>query len=94
MQRPFRIVTTMALLGFAAGPHAHENPAAHASGIAPWLPHSHGVLEGFAVMLLIVGVCSLLLVALKQIREARWQRARRAVPVVIIRPGLRVFRAR
>lgn len=94
MPRPFPIAATMALFGITAGPYAHENPAAHADGIAAWLPHGHGAIESIAVMVLIGGACSLVLLALKQAREARWKRARQTVPVVIIRPGLRLFRSR
>lgn len=94
MQRLIRIATTMAMPGITTASVAHDHPAAHAHGIAVALPHGHGAFESLAVMMLIAGACTLVFVALKQARAARLKRARQAVPVVIIRPGLRLFRDR
>lgn len=94
MQRLIRIAATAAVLATTTASVAHDNPAAHSHGIAAALPHSHGALESVAVMMLVAGACTLVLVALKRTREARLKRARQAVPVVLIRPGLRLFRDR
>ncbi len=94
MQRLIRIATTTAVLGITTASVAHDHPAAHSHGIAAALPHGHGALASLAVMMLIAGACALVLVALKQAREARLKRAKQAVPVVFIRPGLSLFRDR
>lgn len=94
MQSLIRIPMIAAVLAGPTAAYAHGNPADHVHGGAAWLPHDHGAIESFAVMMLLAGIGALVLVALKQVREARLRRARQAIPVVIIRPGLRLFRDR
>ncbi len=94
MKRLIRIVTMTAVSGITTASVAHDHPTAHAHGIAAALPHGHGAFESLAVMMLFAGACTLVFVALKQARGARLKRARQAVPVAIIRPGLRLFRDR
>lgn len=84
MQRSIRITTAVAAFGTTAASYAHDHPVAHA----------HGVLENLVIMMLIASAGMLVLVALKQARAAQRKRARQAIPVVIIRPGLRLFRDR
>lgn len=84
MQITSRIAMTLAALGTAASSHAHDNP----------ITHTHGASGTLLALALIAGACTLAVVALQQARAAQRKRARQAIPVVILRPGLRLFRDR
>ena len=84
MQGFIRITTALAAAAIAASAHAHDSPIAHA----------HAAPESLLIVVLIIGAGMLLIAALKQARAAHRKRARQAIPVVMIRPGLRLFRDR